>query len=189
MKSAIRLLSRLAGVGTVSLMFSFSSPSWANRLDLVVNGKSYHLNTDAPLNERNLGLGMEYEFDAKDRWMKFLVANGFRDSMDNMSYMMGVGLKRRGRMPGRLNLLSIDIGLTGFLMAREDVNDGKPFPGVLPSVSVGTRAWAVNLSFFPTKLAQRFSNARRYENSSDGVLFLQVKINAKNFLPVVVSDR
>jgi hypothetical protein len=29
------------------------------------------------------------------------------------------------------------------------------------------------------------NNAQRYANSSDGVLFLQLKINARNFVPVI----
>lgn len=161
------------------------SPARADRLDVVLNGKSYHFNTNAELNENNWGMGLEYEFQPKSPWIRYAVGNGFRDSMGEMSYMAGGGIKRRFPLDSLLNHLSFDVGITGFLMVRDDVNAGNPFPGVLPGITLGTPDWAVNLTYFPTRLAQEMNNARRYANSSDGVLFLQLKINARNFMPTL----
>jgi hypothetical protein len=64
------------------------------------------------------------------------MANGFRDSTDNMSYMAGAGLHRRLYETDKLAGFYVYAGLNAFVMSRQDTG-GDPFPGILPSVSVG----------------------------------------------------
>ena len=61
----------------------------------VVNGYSQHFDSSYDWNENNYGFGLEHEFEQKSAWKKVVMANGFRDSTDNMSYMAGAGLHRR----------------------------------------------------------------------------------------------
>ena len=79
----------------VLALFLVSSPAPAGTVNAVLNGKSYHFNSSYDWNENNSGLGLEYEFEQTSAWKKIVMANGFRDSTDNMSYMAGAGLHRR----------------------------------------------------------------------------------------------
>lgn len=69
------------------------------RLFLLVNGKAFHLRAapdGADLNERNWGLGVQYEFGSQaEDWIPFLTAAGFDDSNRNASYYAGGGWLRR----------------------------------------------------------------------------------------------
>ena len=76
----------------ISLLVLAMSPAQAGSINAVLNGKSYHLDSSYDWNENNTGLGVEYEFAQKSAWKKILMANGFRDSTDNMSYMAGRGI-------------------------------------------------------------------------------------------------
>src|SRR5262252_6297427 len=71
----------------------FADGDWG----LVINGRSVHLNAEKQWNEDNWGLGFEKEFNSSSRWVTTAVANGFKDSMDNPSYMAGASIKRRFR--------------------------------------------------------------------------------------------
>lgn len=179
----------LACIALAVLLVPWTAGEAAGRLDLVINGKAVHLDTNAELNERNWGLGVEFELNPASPWVKYLVANGFRDSKGDMSYMAGAGLKRRVVLSERSGGLYFDAGFATFLMVRKDTNDGKVFPGILPGVSLGKGGWAINLTYFPTRLAQELSNTSRYDDSSDGVFFLQLKVNSANVLPSFSSGR
>ena len=100
-------------------------------------------------NEDNTGLGVEYQFEQKSAWRTTAMANGFRDSTDNMSYMAGAGLHRRLFETDKLSGFYVYAGLNAFLMTRNDVNDRKPFPGVLPSLSIGNDKVGFNLTYMP----------------------------------------
>ncbi len=42
-----------------------------------------------------------------------------------------------------------DVGYVGFMMARKDINDYRPFPGILPVASIGTRDVSLNVTYIP----------------------------------------
>lgn len=153
----------------------------AGQWDVVLNGRSIHVDADQDWNEANWGLGVEHEFNPDARWVKVALGNGFRDSDDNMSYMGGGGIKRRFQVPLGRQRVHVDLGAIGFLMTRHDVNDNQPFPGVLPAFSVGTRQFAVNLTYLPGQFAERFAAARTHDPSLDGIWFVQFKLNVGLF--------
>src|SRR5215470_16093030 len=78
---------------------------------LVLNGHAFHLNAEKHWNEDNWGLGVEKEFNSSGRWVTTAVANAFKDSMDNPSYMAGASIKRRFRAPS--HHFYFDAGLVG----------------------------------------------------------------------------
>lgn len=155
----------------------------AGSISAVINGKSYHLDSTYDWNEKNYGAGVEYAFDTETRWRKLLFANGFRDSNADMSYMAGGGLHYRLMHTEWLSGLYVDAGLNAFVMTRQDVKDNRPFPGVLPSLSVGNRHMGFNLTYLPQEVMQRLGNVRRMDPTITGVLFLQVKFGISAIMP------
>jgi len=172
-------ITRLAGVGMLAL--GLCGATQAGQWDIVLNGHSVHVGADREWNESNWGLGVEREFNPEARWVKVALGNGFRDSDDNMSYMGGGGIKRRFRVPLGRQRVHVDLGAVGFLMTRHDVNDNDPFPGILPAVSVGTRQFALNMTYLPGQFADRIAAARSHDPGLDGILFMQFKINLDLF--------
>lgn len=160
-----------------------SGHAHAANWDLVVNGKAFHINADRDWNEDNWGLGFEREFARHQRWVPFAVGNGFRDSMNHMSYMGGGGIKRRFRPGGWMRDLHLDIGVVGFVMRRQNIRDGNPFPGLLPVVSIGNRHAALNLTYLPGSAVDSVTQSRRVDPNMEGVVFLQAKFSLNYFLP------
>jgi len=153
-----------------------SAPATAGEFSAVFNGKSFHIGADQDWNEDNYGLGLEYEFSSTSRWKKKLIANGFRDSNDKMSYMAGGGLHRNLFATDRLRGFYVDAGINAFLMTRQDVNDNAPFPGVLPSLTVGNRHLGLNLTYLPKVAVERLLDESMSDDGMDGILFLQLTI-------------
>jgi hypothetical protein len=146
--------------------------------DIVVNGRSFHLDAAEEWNEDNWGLGIEREFDTSSRWVKVALANGLKDSFGEPSYFAGGGVKRRFRMHSDLY---VDVGVIGFVMTREDVNHNQPFPGLLPAVTIGRRRVAVNVTYMPEFVYDRVMSGRLIDPAMNGVLFLQLKLDASLF--------
>ena len=67
----------------------------AGEVSTVINGKAYHIGSKRDWNEENYGLGFEFQLDTQSRWKRVFMANGFRDSNKNTSYVAGGGLHRR----------------------------------------------------------------------------------------------
>jgi len=172
-------ITQLAGVGMLAI--GLFGAAEAGQWDIVLNGKSIHVDADQNWNESNYGLGIEHEFNPEARWVKMALGNGFRDSEDQMSYMGGGGIKRRFRLPIGQRRVHVDLGAIGFFMTRHDVNNNRPFPGVLPAFSVGTRQFSVNVTYLPGQYAERVAGARTADPNMDGILFMQFKINASLF--------
>ena len=149
----------------------------AGEFSVVLNGKSFHIGADRNWNEDNYGLGLEYHFATESRWKPVLMANGFRDSNDEMSYMAGGGLYRNLYSTERLKGFYVDAGLNVFLMTRQDVNDNRPFPGMLPSLAVGNDHVGLNLSYLPRKAVEELLDASMGDESVSGIVFLQFKIS------------
>jgi hypothetical protein len=160
----------------LALMVS-ASTALAGEFSAVLNGRSIHMGASQDWNENNLGLGVEYEFASESRWRTRLMANGFQDSNEKMSYMAGGGLHRNLFATDRLRGFYIDAGLNAFLMTRDDVDDGSPFPGILPVVTVGNRYVGMNLTYLPKQAVEKFTDARMQDQSTSGILFLQFKFS------------
>ena len=154
----------------------------AGNLSAVFNGKSFHINSSKDWNEKNYGLGLEYQFDTQSKWQKVVMANGFRDSDNHMSYMAGAGIHRRLLRTNRFSDFYIDAGINAFVMTREDVNDNQPFPGVLPSLTFGNRYGGFNLTYLPMRAVQKLVNAKSKRPTVTGVFFLQFKISLGELL-------
>jgi hypothetical protein len=149
----------------------------AGEFSAVLNGKSFHIGAEQDWNEDNYGLGIEYEFATESRWKPVLMANGFRDSNDQMSYMAGGGLHRNLYSTERLNGFYVDAGVNVFLMTRQDVNDNRPFPGMLPSLTVGNDHVGLNLSYLPRKAVEKLLDTSMGDDSISGIVFLQFKVS------------
>jgi len=160
-----------------------ASPATAGKTSAVVNGKSFHFNSSYDWNENNYGFGLEHEFEQKSAWKWVAMANGFRDSTDNMSYMAGAGLHRRLYETDKLAGFSIYAGINAFLMTREDVNGSKPFPGVLPSVTIANDKVGLNITYLPRKAVEETMDAQIVDPTISGILFMQVKVSLDQLLP------
>ena len=160
-----------------------SSPANAGNFSAVVNGKSYHFNSTYDWNDNNIGLGIEHEFDSTTAWRTTLMANAFRDSTDNMSYMAGGGLHRRLFETDRLSGFYVYAGLNAFVMTRDDVDGSKPFPGILPSVSIGNEKVGFNLTYLPRKAVETTTNSTIVDPTISGILFVQFKVSLDQLLP------
>lgn len=164
------------------ILFLGLSNARAGELSAVVNGKSFHLGSKEDWNERNYGFGLEYEMRNETRWKTVLMANGFRDSEHNLSYVVGAGVHRNLYATHRYGGLYVDVGLNAFLMSRKDVDDRRPFPGALPSLTVGTRAVGMNLTYIPKVAVERVTEPQYMDEDLRGIVFLQVKINVSELL-------
>lgn len=172
------LFAALVGV-TASAPARAQSSAWG----LVINGKAIHVDSSYDWNERNWGLGFEREFDSQTRWVKVALGSGFLDSMNVMSYMGGGGLKRRFHFPGHANGLYVDLGAVGFLMSRKDINDYRPFPGVLPTVTIGSRHVAVNVAYLPGAAADAVAGVYSLDPGMDAIFFVQIRVNPRVLAP------
>jgi hypothetical protein len=176
-------MTNAARTSLLTLLFVLCvSPAYAGELSAVINGKSLHVGSNQDWNEQNYGLGVEYHFDSQSRWKTLVMANGFRDSDDNMSYMAGAGLHRNLYTTDRLNGFYVDAGVNAFLMTRKDVNENRPFPGALPSLTIGNRHMGLNVTYLPRKAVQKIYDSRMMDESISGIVFLQFKVSVSQFL-------
>ena len=159
-----------------------ATPAVADRLHLVVNGKSLHVDSDYDWNENNYGIGVEYEFNGRSRWIKVAIANGFRDSSNNIFYMAGAGLHRRLFGTERFADLYVNAGINVFLMMRRNTDDNRPSPGLLPSLTLGNRYGGINLTYVPKQAVHNFTSANTVDPNIDGIIYFQVKIRLDNLL-------
>jgi hypothetical protein len=160
-----------------------SGTCFAGTASLVVNGRSYHLGSDYDWNENNIGLGIEYQLEQRSAWRRIAMANGFRDSADRMSYMAGFGLHRRLYETDKMAGFHVYAGLNAFVMTRQDMNGNRPFPGVLPSLSVGNRDFGINLTYLPRRAIEQATNATMADPEISGIFFLQFKVSMQQLLP------
>lgn len=168
---------QIIGLATsIALCCLLQNPAAAQDWNVVLNGRAIHVHSSRNWNEANWGLGLEREFDTESRWVKVALANGFLDSDAQMSYMAGGGIKRRFHVRAFNPDFYVDLGAVAFLMTRQDVQHDKPFPGVLPAVTVGTRDFAVNLTFLPGHLADEVTHVKRVDPTIRGIVFIQFKL-------------
>ena len=165
------------------LLTVLAPTAMAGELSAVLNGRSIHIGAAEDWNENNLGLGIEYQFASESRWKTILLANGFRDSNESMSYMAGAGLHRTVFDTPRLGNFYVDVGVSAFVMTREDVNDNRPFPGLLPSLTIGNRYGGINLTYLPVEAVEKLTGTRMIDESISGIVFLQFKVSASQLFP------
>lgn len=165
------------------LIVAPASSALAGNFSAVLNGRSIHVGATDEWNEDNVGLGLEYEFASESRWKRQVMVNGFRDSNDDMSYMAGAGLHRTLFATDRLNGFYVDAGVNAFLMTRTDVNENRPFPGAVPSLSVGNRHMGFNLTYLPVKAVERLLDVQMMDDTVSGLFFLQFKVDISRLLP------
>ena len=120
----------------------------ADEFHLIVNGKAYHM-TSRNYNEKNYGLGFEYDFAQSKNWITFINGSTFKDSLENQSNYLGMGMKRRYKLEKDPNGWHLDLGFIAFLMTRKDMYDNRPFPGALPMASIGKQWVAINATYIP----------------------------------------
>jgi hypothetical protein len=130
------------------LLFTCSAVN-ADDLHLIVSGKSVHLNSDTSFNEKNWGLGFEYDFEERNKWIPFITGLAFKDSLKNTSKYLGGGTKRRFLLGDDPEGMHIDAGVFAFVMTRQDYKNNDPFVGALPFISVGNSRFSVNATYVP----------------------------------------
>ncbi len=179
---ASRRIRFLIGAGmTLAALWAGNAPTaMANDWNVVFNGRAVHLNASEEWNEENWGLGFEREFDVNPRWVPLVVGNGFIDSAKEMSYMAGGGIKRRFSLKNIGSDMYVDLGMVGFVMTRTDYNNNQPFPGILPTLTVGSSRMAVNVTYMPPMAVNRINQR---DASLSGVVFLQLTMNPRLLLP------
>jgi hypothetical protein len=168
-------------LAALTVTTGFSEPARAQDWSVVLNGKSIHVDSNRDWNEDNWGLGLEREFDARSRWVKVAVVNGFKDSQDEMSYMAGGGIKRRFVLHSLSDELFVDVGVVGFVMTRQDVDNNDPFPGLLPAMTVGTRRVALNVTYLSKSMMDSATNVTRVDPTVSGLVFLQLRLDPRLF--------
>ena len=160
-----------------------TSSAQAGDFNVIINGRSVHVGATEDWNENNLGLGLEYQFSSNSRWKKQVMFNGFKDSNDDMSYMAGAGLHRTLFATDRLNGFYVDAGVNAFLMTRSDVNDNRPFPGAVPSLTLGNRHMGFNFTYLPVKAVERMFDLNMMDDTVSGIFFVQFKVDLNQLLP------
>lgn len=163
----------------LAVLFTTTAAHAQSDWDVVLNGRSVHINAAKDWNEENWGLGVEREFNSNGRWVKLAIANGFKDSDGDPSYMAGGGLKRRFKLFS--DHAYFDVGVIGFLMTRQDVRHNQPFPGVLPAMTFGGKRVAVNVTYLPEAAVDAVTNAHQVDPHMSGVFFIQLKLDASLF--------
>ncbi len=146
---AFRRLRQLVVVACAALC---AAPAQADQWSVLLNGKAVHLEKPAGThyNEENWGAGVQYDFKLTDsKWAPFVTASGFKDSNGNPSYYAGGGSLRRFSLGEEKNSLHLDAGVVAFFMIRKGYMNGKPFPGILPVVSLGSNRVALNVTYIP----------------------------------------
>lgn len=147
----VTILATILTITTLLLSPHVQAATLDGTYHVILNGRSIHLEqrgNGQKLNENNFGSGFQYDFRRSfgAKWVPFVTGSAFSDSFNNLSYYVGGGEMRRYYLSDGWHA---DIGYVGFLMARKDINDYKPFPGVLPVASFGTRKVSVNMTYIP----------------------------------------
>jgi hypothetical protein len=133
---------------TLFLLFTCTAVN-ADSLHLILSGKSIHLDTANSFNEKNWGLGFEYNFEERNKWIPLITGLTFKDSLKRTSNYLGGGTKRRFLLGDDPDGMHIDAGVFAFVMTRQDYKNNDPFIGALPFISVGNSRFSVNVTYVP----------------------------------------
>jgi len=128
----------------------FGATATADDLQMIISARSIHEGgSERNLNERNYGLGLQYDFDHHPNWIPLISFASFKDSNYNTSRYLGAGIKRRFRLSSAPDTLNLDLGAAGLVMVRPDYNDEKPFLGMIPFVSLSNSWGGINATYVP----------------------------------------
>lgn len=130
------------------LVFSCTAVN-ADSLHLIVSGISVHLDTPKSFNEKNWGLGFEYDFEERNKWIPVVTGLVYIDSLERTSKYLGGGAKRRFLLSDDRDGMHIDAGAFAFVMTRQDYKNNDPFIGALPFISVGNSRFSINVTYVP----------------------------------------
>jgi hypothetical protein len=138
--------------------------------NIVINGLSKHFDVNQAsfpngVNEKNFGLGYEYNFEkSPDKSIEWLVNTGFfKDSLNGTAvYAGGAGLIK----VLKIDSVHLKLGIEGSGFYSSEYNQGRPFLALMPIMNVGTDKISLNITIIP-KVTQ-FIDA--------GVVFAQLKI-------------
>ena len=133
----------------LTLMLFVSIPAAADELQVIISGKAMHMG-QTNQNEKNYGLGLQYDFQPYRLWIPLLNMASFKDSNNNMSKYIGAGIKRRYRVRSDRQRLNFDIGVAGLVMERPEYNNNDPFIGAIPFVSLIDEWGGVNATYVPS---------------------------------------
>lgn len=98
-------------------------------------------------NEFPAGVGLgRGRYNSSENW-EGIYAMGFADSHNQPSFMLGYGWIPTWKV-GQSDI-KVGVGLTGFLMSRQDYWGGVPFPGILPLASISYKQLAVQAAYVP----------------------------------------
>lgn len=131
------------------LVLGIQLSAGADELHVVLNGKAIHLDS-GNYNEKNWGAGVNYDWEPKDNWVKFVHASYFKDSSYNTSKYIGGGMKRRWSLDDEQDGWRVDLGAIAFLMTRKDYKNNDPFPGILPFAALSKGPVTVNMTYIPS---------------------------------------
>lgn len=120
---------------------------------LYLSGYAYHRRGRYPpqllryLNENAWGGGFGRTLALADGGIAALAVTSFQDSLGEWEYNLGYTREWRSKpRPGRL---TFGAGLSAFVTSRSDFFDGRPFPAVVPLVSVEAGRVALIASIVP----------------------------------------
>ena len=98
-------------------------------------------------NEFPAGIGLgRGRFNANGNW-ESIYAMGFLDSRSNPTYMAGYAWAPTWNIGN--SDVKVGVGVTGFLMSRQNYFNGIPFPGILPIASIGYKQLTVQATYVP----------------------------------------
>lgn len=120
--------------------------------------------TEKSYNEKNLGLGLIYEFDQTKRFIPYVSIGQYRDSYDSNAYYMSSGASRRHMISRKLDNLHFEYGGAITLIQSQSYLGGKPVLTFMPVLTLATDSVGINLSYVP-----------KINDETTHVFFLQLK--------------
>lgn len=98
-------------------------------------------------NEFPAGFGLgKGRYNASGNW-EGIYAMGFSDSHYKPSFMLGYGWIPTWELG--TSEVKVGVGLTAFLMSRQDYAGGIPFPGILPLASISYKNLSLQTAYIP----------------------------------------
>ena len=98
-------------------------------------------------NEYPAGFGIgKGRYNSSGNW-EGMYAMGFSDSHNKPSFMVGYGWIPTWDL-GKSEV-KVGVGLSAFLMSRQDYMSGIPFPGILPVASISYKNLAIQAAYVP----------------------------------------
>lgn len=140
--------------------------------DVYVTGYAHHGRDTytqkqiSKMNEQTLGAGLGRTLRNRRGNDESFYVIGMRDSHERAQWMAGYAYQ--WVFPVKRTGIEVGVGLTGLMIRRHDWHDGRPFPAILPVVSIGKR----NAQLLATYVPPLSKNGR----SKGDILLLALKM-------------